>query len=157
MKDDVDNPPKRRAKLLISKMKGKYSQMPTFKLNKLVRDKLPAIYKALEQKALTRKLSKTQLSKALVRKIIEETSEITDKTSKTELIGEIADVQQVLDDLKSLHGISNSEVAEIQAKKKAKKGGFSQGIFVETLTLADGDKWVDYYRAEPKRFPEVKE
>lgn len=131
--------------------------MPTFKLNKLVRDKLPAIYKSLGEKAVIRKLSKTQLSKALVEKIIEETSEITDQTSKTELIEEISDIQQVLDDLKSIHGISESKVAEIQAKKKAKKGGFLEGIFVETLTLTDGDKWIDYYRAEPKRFPEVKD
>lgn len=131
--------------------------MPTFKLNKLVRDKLPAIYKSLGQKALTRKLTKAQLSKALVEKIIEETSEITDQTSKTELIEEIADIQQVLDDLKSTHGIPDSKVAEIQAKKKVKKGGFLQGIFIETLTLADGDKWIDYYRAEPERFPEIKE
>lgn len=129
--------------------------MPTFKLSKLVRDKLPAIYKSFGQKALTRKLSKAQLSKALVDKIIEETSEITDQTSKPELIEEISDIQQVIDDLKLLHGISDSEVTEVQAKKKAKKGGFSQGVYIETITLKDDDVWVEYYRKDPTKFPEI--
>lgn len=130
--------------------------MPTFQLNKLVRDKLPAIYKSLGQKASLKKQTKAQHSKALLRKIIEETTELMQvKKSKKELIDEVADIQQVIDDFKKLQAISDIDVKNKQHKKSKKTGGFLNGKFVQTLELKDEDAWVKYYRAEPSRFPEL--
>ena len=132
--------------------------MPKFQFNKLVRDGMLAMYERIGQKAKYRKLSKAEHTKALTEKIIEETLELsTHEAEGQEVIDEIADIQQALDDLKSLHSISDDQVAKAQTIKKDKKGGFAKGFFVETLELEDGDEWVSYYRREPKKYPELKD
>lgn len=129
--------------------------MPTFELNKLVRDKLPAIYESLGQKALVKKLSKKEHSRALLQKMIEEIEELLAK--KTIDIDELADIQQAFDDLLVLHGISKEELQQAQGKKTKKVGAFLAGWFVKRLTLRDDDKWVEYYRQEPNRFKELED
>lgn len=131
--------------------------MAKFILNKLVRDKLVAEYEQLGQKAKYRKLTKDEHLAELKRKIIEEAREIPTEAEKDKIAGEIADVQQALDDLKALADITDTQVADLQRAKLAKRGGFLTGSFVESLTLKEGDEWVDYYRREPGIFIEVDE
>ncbi len=131
--------------------------MPIFRLNKLIRDKLPMFYQSIGQKANLRVLSKDEHTLELIRKIVEEAGEIPTKDiTKKKLIEEVADIQQAIDDLMKLHGVTAEEVAKTQKSKDEYKGGFSKGIFIETLDLQENDTWIDYYRAEPDRFPEVK-
>ena len=88
-------------------------------------------------------------------KLIEEASEIPfEYGSREDLTNEISDIQQVLDDMKAACGLSDEEVARAQETKFKKKGGFAEGIFVETIELNDGDEWVGYYRKDPKKYPE---
>ncbi len=132
--------------------------MPTFQFNKLVRDKLPTHYRQLEQVITFKKLSGLKLLQALRNKLIEETTELPfeDKNRDT-LIEELSDVEQVLNDIKTELNISDEEVEAARQKKFSKKGGFLDGIFVELITLADDDEWVSYYRAEPEKYPEIRE
>lgn len=131
--------------------------MPTFKLNKLIRDKLPMFYESIGQKANLRILARDEHTQALLDKIVEEVNEIPETNlTKKKLIEEIADIQQAIDDLKKLHGVSPQEVTKVQKAKDEYKGGFGKGIYIETLELKENDTWIDYYRAEPDRFPEVK-
>ena len=131
--------------------------MPVFQFNKLVRDKLPVIYEKLNEKIVYRSLRGEELQIALRQKLIEEAAEIPlEGGDKTSIINEISDVEQVLDDLKSELGISNEEVNQAKQKKYSVKGGFMEGIFVEQIELRDDDKWVEYYRAEPAKYPELK-
>lgn len=131
--------------------------MPIFQLNKLIRDKLPVFYESIGQKANLRVLKKDEHTTALINKIIEEVDEIpTKNVTKKKLAEEIADIQQAIDDLEKLHDISPADIAKAQKAKNEYKGGFSKGIFIETLELQENDTWIDYYRAEPDRFPEVK-
>ncbi|MDO8335434.1 MAG: nucleoside triphosphate pyrophosphohydrolase [Candidatus Saccharibacteria bacterium] len=131
--------------------------MPIFKLNKLIRDKLPMFYESIGQKANLRVLNKDEHTLALIDKIVEEAGEITTKNiTKKNLTEEIADIQQAIDDLKNLHTISAADIEKEQKSKDEYKGGFAKGIFIETLELQENDTWIDYYRAEPDRFPEVK-
>lgn len=129
--------------------------MPKFIFNKLVRDKLRAEYEKTNQKAVYRTLSKDEHTQELKNKIIEETQEIPIKGSKEDMTSELADIQQVIDDIAKIHGISIGSVQEIKQKKFAKKGGFSEATFVETLELTDDDEWVEYYRKEPDVFREI--
>ena len=131
--------------------------MPKFALNKLVRDKMPKMYENIDQKAVVRRFTDDELAKALSKKIIEEAKELSVLKNKPEIVNEIADIQQALYDLKTLHGISDNEVIEAQAVKKAEKGGFLGGYFVEVLELEDDDKWIAYYRQEPEKYPEIKD
>jgi len=131
--------------------------MPVFQFNKLVRDKLPGVYKKLNEKITYRTLRDGELQIALRQKLIEEAAEIPlEDGDRAILINEISDVEQVLDDLKSELSISNEEVNQAKQKKYGVKGGFANGIFVEQIELLDGDKWIEYYRAEPFKYPELR-
>lgn len=50
--------------------------MPIFKLNKLIRDKLPMFYESIGQKASLRILTKDEHTQALLDKVVEEVNEI---------------------------------------------------------------------------------
>lgn len=130
--------------------------MPTFQFNKLVRDKFRPIYDQLGQTIKTRELSRDQLKDAIRNKIIEEAKELPiDSVSAEDISSELADIQQALDDLADKCGISSEQIAKKKIAKFAEKGGFSEGLFVETITLNDNDKWVQYYRNEPDKYPEI--
>lgn len=129
--------------------------MPTFRLDKLVREKLPQIYAELGQQITTRRLSPSEFRDALREKLIEEASEPFDATDDQAVLAELADIQQVLDDLVVQYGFSREQLAAVQQKKLAKKGGFQNAVFVETVTCDDDDPWTAYYRKEPERFPEI--
>lgn len=148
--------------------------MPTFALEKLVRDGLIELYEELRQAAVTRVLKGGALREALFKKLTEETDELPEPDSEhDEIVSELADVLQVVKDLHELFSVDSSEVwqqimvkypdikqADIEGKcaeKFVKKGGFSGGIYVKTLTLVDGDPWVSYYEKEPSKYPKVKE
>lgn len=130
--------------------------MPTFQFNKLVRDKLRSIYDQLGQTVQTRDLSESELKDAIRNKIIEEAKELPINSASTEEIaGELADIQQALDDLAAKCGVSSEQISSKKATKFAEKGGFREGLFVETITLHDDDEWVQYYRNEPEKYPEI--
>lgn len=129
--------------------------MPTFKLNKLVRDKLIAEYGKDGQLVKCRKLAVNEHKKELIRKIIEETTEIDVNETPDKLISEIADIQQSLDDFMAICGIGQKQVLAKKQEKYDKKGGFKGGNFVDTIKLSDDDQWVNYYRKKPNIFPEI--
>ena len=129
--------------------------MPIFRLNKLVRDGLRTEYDRLGQIAVYRQLSRLDHARELQHKIIEEAEEISFALSIDNIADELADVQQALDDIAKLHGITMDRVNAIKIKKFDKKGGFQKATYVETLEISDDDEWLHYYRASPDRFVEV--
>lgn len=132
--------------------------MPTFLFQKLVRDKI--LDKHIEDGHEIRyeKLSGKQLKAKLREKLKEEADEIPLRDQcDNEIIEELSDVQQVLDDLKRKYAITDSQIRKAQQAKLMKKGGFSAGIFVDSVTLNEDDKWTAYYRGAPDKFPELKD
>lgn len=130
--------------------------MPIFQFNKLVRDKLPELYVTLQQTIVSRKLTGTEHLIALRRKLIEEASELPFEAGRREkIINELSDVEQVMTDIKSEANITDEEIEIARQRKFDEKGGFSEGVFVEQIELHDDDKWVEYYRAEPAKYPEL--
>lgn len=130
--------------------------MPKFELNKLVRDGLKGEYERDGQKPTYRELSPSDHKKELIGKIIEEALEIQLDNYKEVNLGELADIQQALKDLSELFGITSEQIEDIRRSKFDKKGGFLDGVFVETIELSDQDEWVKYYRQNPERFKEIK-
>lgn len=131
--------------------------MPTFILNKLVRSKLVSEYARMNQKVTYRPLTLEQHVEALKQKIIEEAKEIPVTGLDDDFISELADLQQVLDDLKEIRGVTDDQVVVVQKRKYDKKGGFLPGRYVEIIELQDNDPWLAYYRDNPELFPEVLE
>jgi len=128
--------------------------MAKFLLDKLIRDKLRAEYTKLNQKAEYRSLSKDEHVKALKQKLLEEVNEI-DLTDRQSIIGEVADVYQVLEDMLTANNISLEEVEKVKHAKFEKKGGFAEATYIDTLELTDGDEWNDYYRNHPELYKEI--
>jgi len=127
----------------------------TFKLNKLVRDKIVPIHLEMGGKGSVnyKTLSGKKLTNALLQKLIEEAKEL--KTSDLS-VGELADLQELVEALAAHLGTSHKDLAKRQAKKRQTNGAFKKGYFVDTVTLPADNKWAKYYAADPKRFPEIK-
>jgi predicted house-cleaning noncanonical NTP pyrophosphatase (MazG superfamily) len=127
--------------------------VPKFSLKKLVRDKIVDLQIASGQKPVYRIADKDEHKRLLVTKLHEEATEAI-LTNPQRAAAELADVQQVLDDLTELLGVTKEALAEAQAAKNAKSGCFKRGVYVDYLELEDNDPWLDYYRSDPQRFPE---
>lgn len=130
--------------------------MPTFAYKKLVRDNIPGWHVKNGHTVRGRQLEGEELKVSLCQKLHEEADEVSGALSREELIEELADVQQVLRDLCEAQGIAFSEVQAAMEQKAARKGGFSQGEYIDTVTIPDEhDKWAQYCRASPDKYPEV--
>lgn len=130
--------------------------MPKFRLGKLVRDGLPAMYAELDEVVELRYIEGEELWDELKRKFIEEVSELPDDMKdKDALKSELADILRVIKDSAVLAGIDMVDVEVADTAKTAKKGGFLEGTYIETLETKDDDPWTAYYRKEPERFPEL--
>lgn len=129
--------------------------MLRFKFSKLVRDKIVEHQINSGAKPKYTKLDKSSHARELINKIIEESREIPyDKPA--EAGAEIADVQQAIDDLISILGLKSSDIAMEQKDKLRKNGGFKEGIYIDYVEIDEGDKWVEYYRKNSDRYPEIK-
>ena len=64
-------------------------------------------------------------------------------------------MRQILKDLCAEEGISEEEVEIARAKKAARKGGFREGRYIESVTIPDeDDEWAQYCRKSPEKYPE---
>ena len=132
--------------------------MPTFRYAKLVRDKIPGWHIESGHILTRRKLVGPELVAALTDKLHEEADEVSGALDQSELIEELSDVQQIIDDICAVSGISKDEVAAVMAKKAARKGGFLQGEYIETVTMPNNDdEWAAYCRRSPEKYPEIKD
>ena len=131
--------------------------MKTFKMNKLVRDKVVDVMKGQNKISETRVLDDREFVAELKVKLMEELDELNevDFGDKDHFKNELADIQLLIDYLLKSNNISKEELDEFQKEKLAKVGGFDKRIFVGKVDLQDDDEWVEYYRK--KGFEEVKE
>lgn len=131
--------------------------MPTFKYAKLVRDNIADWHTHAGHTPKVTHLKGKQLIRALCKKLHEEADEVDAALSRNELIEEIADVQQILDDICTVENIKKSEVESTQAKKFEQKGGFQNGIYIDTVYMPnEDDRWAKYCRKNPRKYPELK-
>lgn len=147
--------------------------MPVFVLEKLVRNELLRLYREMEQDAAIRMLEDDDLIVALKNKFEEEVDELPGSDDGSGAIAsELADIRQVVINLAERKvdiaeawaavrsrypTITDEEIEERRIEKNVKKGDFSEGVYIVTLALKDGDPWIEYYRREPDKYPEVEE
>ena len=114
--------------------------------NKLVRDKMIDIYKhdvankVSASDYVIRYLSREETLEKLKDKLLEEAQEVFEaygKEDKTHLKEEIADVIEVIDAILHHNGIELSEVLAIRDAKRVKRGGFEEGLYLESITYFD--------------------
>lgn len=126
--------------------------MRTFRLDKLVRDKVPDTMRAQGQEPIVRKLTGDELIQARHKKIREEAAEFVESGE----LRELADIIEALG-VYALGSTVGPEVRKIQAQRRINMGGFDEGLFVETVSLPDDNEWIQHYLDNPDRFPEVKQ
>jgi predicted house-cleaning noncanonical NTP pyrophosphatase (MazG superfamily) len=130
-------------------------KMFTFLQNKLWRDKLPEKMERMGSVIHVKTLDDDAYDHELGRKLVEEAHEVALAATKDELIGELADVFEVIDALCALHGIPRNEILISQEKKREERGGFVQRKFVTVAEHPEGSFGEKYCREQPKKYPEI--
>lgn len=100
--------------------------------NKLVRDKIPEIIKNNNETPITRILSDEEYKVELEKKLLEEYQEVIASSGKDRL-EELADMLEVMISLASLDDATLEDIIELADKKRNKRGGFKEKIFLESV------------------------
>lgn len=98
--------------------------------NKLIRDRIPEKMDKANAEYEIKELDDTEFEKELLKKVEEEASALPECRTKDELITELADVINVIDEIKILKNIDDDEIKKAQAKNLEKKGGFKKKLFL---------------------------
>ena len=128
-----------------------------FKFEKLVRDKIVDGIKEAGNTPVYFALKGDEFVNELKQKVLEEAMEVPNEESKEELLKELADVQEVLDNLVEALGSSKEEIQEIQKKKNDKAGSFKKRLYIKHVETQPDSDWVDHYLASPEKYPEITE
>jgi predicted house-cleaning noncanonical NTP pyrophosphatase (MazG superfamily) len=100
--------------------------------SKLVRDKVPEIIANEGQTPITKTLHGQSLIEKLFEKLTEEHTELLAENN----IEEVADMIEVLLSIARAYGYGEDETLEFLRQKRAEKGGFNKGIFLERVQLS---------------------
>lgn len=98
--------------------------------NKLIRDKIPEKIKKNGGNFKIKKLKVKEFEKELIKKVGEESDGLLAAKTKKKLISELADVLDVIQEIKRFKGITNQQIKRVQKESNKKKGGFKKRLFL---------------------------
>lgn len=97
---------------------------------KLVRDKIPEKILKRDGRCIYRySIDGDEVRQLLLDKLLEEVEEFRADPS----VEERADIQEVLDEIDSIFGISKSELKQVQGWKREENGGFGEYVVLEGI------------------------
>ena len=96
--------------------------------NKLVRDKVPSNIEQGGEVVSKARLSGEDLLRALREKLMEEAFEVLDAVDQESIVGELADVIEIVDGILFQLDISQAELLQRQDQKRKRAGGFKDGL-----------------------------
>lgn len=97
---------------------------------KLIRDKIPAKMDRVGAAYEIRKLGQKEFRKELLKKVGEEASGLLAAKNKEEIIEELADVLDVIEEIRRHWKIKPSCLRKFQKENALKKGGFKRKIYL---------------------------
>ncbi|MCI3134469.1 nucleoside triphosphate pyrophosphohydrolase [Phenylobacterium aquaticum] len=124
-----------------------------FRVEKLIRDKLPAIMRDQGLAVFDRRLDDAAFDRALRAKLLEEAAEAVEAVGAEDLAGELADLSEVILALAQLHGLGAAEIEARRIAKRAERGGFDDRVYNAAVEAEDGLPAADYYLARPDQYP----
>ena len=130
-------------------------QVFRFRVEKLIRDKLPEIMRAAGLEVFDRTLDDEAFIQALRDKLGEETAELLAVETRDELLGELADVMEVALALAAAQGFTAAELEARRLAKRDERGGFDARVWNAAVEGAEDCPAVDYYLARPGQYPRV--
>ena len=98
-------------------------------VNKLVRDKIPAIIEASASRATFKVLDEVDYADMLDKKLAEELDEYLAAES-VDQVGELADLVEVVYAILESRGITIEEFEKVRIEKKEQRGGFSERLLL---------------------------
>jgi predicted house-cleaning noncanonical NTP pyrophosphatase (MazG superfamily) len=125
-----------------------------FKVDKLIRDKLPAMMEGQGLTVFARRLDDAEFVQRLKAKLIEEATEASAAGARAELIDELADVREVMLALAEISGIGEDEIEARRIAKRAERGGFDERIHNAAVEGDAGSVGAAYYLARPGQYPQ---
>ena len=96
--------------------------------NKLVRDFIPDIIRQAGNQCEVAIMSEVEFQHALRDKLLEESQEAASVKTKEDLLSELADLQEVIDTISQVYGISREDILREQKHKRDERGGFEKRI-----------------------------
>lgn len=123
-----------------------------FRVQKLIRDRLPEIMRGQGLAVFDRRLDDAEYINALGEKLVEEAHEVR-LASPHEIAGELADVLEVAYALARAHGLSPEDVEAARLAKRAERGGFDARVYNAAVEAEDGLPAAEYYLARPTQYP----
>ena len=113
--------------------------------NKLIRDRIPDRIENSGGIGSYRILNSKEFEKRLIQKVEEEASGLISAESKQELTDELADVIEVVEEIKRIKKISGKQITVARQKNMKRKGGFKKRIFLNWASDTG-------YRTNEKRY-----
>lgn len=131
------------------------SRTHRFKVDKLIRDKLPEMMRESGIEVFERIMEEDEYVKRLKDKLLEEAKEVISANHPKEIREELADLLEVMMALARVNEIEFADVAQTADQKRLEKGGFEKRIYNTFVAIESGHPSLDYYRARPDQYPEV--
>lgn len=102
--------------------------MPVYK--KLVRDKIPQMIEESGKSFTMSILPPDKRLGEIKNKMKEEAIEFQEATNKQDTVEELADIVELVHAALDVYGISYEELEAFRQRKKEKRGGFAEGIYL---------------------------
>lgn len=126
-----------------------------FKVDKLVRDKLPDILRAKGIDFFGNVMEQNEYLKRLKDKLIEEAHEVVEAKNKQEIQEELADVLEVIYALCLAHDFSFEAVEKARIRKREIKGGFEGRVYNSFIEMEPANPHIHYYAGKHDKYPEI--
>jgi predicted house-cleaning noncanonical NTP pyrophosphatase (MazG superfamily) len=136
-------------------MENDMPPMRRFRVEKLIRDRLPEIMREQGLAVFERQLAPDERISCLKAKLLEEAGEAAAAGDRADMLNELADVSEVILALAAAYAFSAAEIEAARLAKRAERGGFDAGVFNAAVEAPDGHPALDYYLARPEAYPEV--
>ena len=99
--------------------------------NKLIRDRIGEIIQADGKKPKISILDDNDYLIELKKKVVEEAKELQSAAIKSDILGELSDLQELIDVILQTNNISKQELEQSQSDKRQKRGSFDKKLFLE--------------------------
>jgi len=127
-----------------------------FRVEKLIRDRLPDMMRAQGLRVEDRRLDDAAFRAALLDKLVEEAAEARAATGPDALLEELADVAEVVRALLTLSGRTFEELETVRLAKRKARGGFEERVYNAAVSAPEGAPGLAYYVGRPD-YPEITE
>ena len=128
--------------------------MRRFQFNKLVRDKVPALFETKNIVSHFHMMDEAEQKEALKVKCVEEAREMAEATTQEKMLSEMVDILEVLDALAAVYGISKEEMNQKREEKRLTKGSYGK-VFMDFVDIPEESPEITHYLENPERYPEI--